>query len=300
MAQSEIVISVIVPAFENPDGLRACLSALTRQSLPTCQFETIVVDDGSSTPLAKIADEFREHLQIACMRIGNSGPATARNHGARAAKGRYLAFTDHDCVPAVEWLRALVDGFATNGQYMLGGPKLNGLPDNIYSCAHQIASNYAEQWFRGSTGVPGYFTTNNLAVPREVFLRIGGFNESFPFAQEDRELGARWADHGLLSRWLPGAIVVHCHKLDLGSFLRQQFLYGAGAINFRAARHQSQVKPKVRFEGLRFHLGLIAAPSRDQGVERPLQLAVLLISAQAAYAAGVLSGVVTLHRGSSD
>jgi hypothetical protein len=178
---------------------------------------------------------------------------------------------------------------------MLGGPKHNGLPGNLYSSAHQIASNYAEQWFRGSTGVAGYFTTNNLAVPREAFLKIGGFNESFPFAHEDREFGARWADHGLLMAWTPGAGVVHQHELTLLMFLRQHFRYGVGAIDFRAAR-QAQVRPRVRFEGLRFHFGLVAAPFTQHREGRSLQLAALLVSAQAVYLAGVLAGGVTLRR----
>ena len=293
--QSELFISVIIPAFNNPDGLRACLAALTRQSIPARQFETIVVDDGSSPPLANVVDEFSGQLEIACIRVRNAGPAIARNHGARAAKGRYLAFTDHDCLPTAEWLLAFRDGFSTNHECMLGGPKHNGLSGNIFSCAHQIASNYAEEWFRDSTGVPGYFTTNNMAVPREVFLSMGGFNESFPFAHEDREFGARWADHGRLSVWMPAAIVVHRHKLTLRTFLRQQFRYGAGAVNYRAARGQAQLRSTVRFHGLRFHFGLVTAPFRQHG-ERRLQLAALLISAQAAYAAGVVAGGVTLHR----
>jgi GT2 family glycosyltransferase len=192
-------------------------------------------------------------------------------------------------------LAALRDGFSAHRGCLLGGPKQNGLPDNLYSSAHQIASNFAEQWFRDSTGTPGYFTTNNLAVSREEFLTIGGFNESFPFAQEDREFGARWADHARVSRWVPRAIIVHRHRLTFRTFLRQQFLYGAGAVHFRAARREAQVRQALRFEGLRFHLGLVAAPFQQQGGRR-LRLAALLISAQAAYAAGVLAGGASMRR----
>ena len=146
------------------------------------------MDDGSTPPLAPVVARFSDRLRITYTRVSNGGPAAARNHGAHDAKGRYLAFTDHDCLPAPEWLSALRDSLARNPESLLGGPKKNGLPNNCYSSAHQIASDYAERWFRSATGGDGYFTTNNLAVPREVFLDIGGFNESFPFAHEDREL----------------------------------------------------------------------------------------------------------------
>ena len=45
----------------------------------------------------------------------------------------------------------------------------------------------------------------------------------------------------------------------------------------------------MRFEGLGFHFGLVGAPFR-QHAERCLRLAALMISAQAAYAAGVVGG----------
>jgi len=289
--QSGLLISVIIPAFDNPDGLRTCLDALTRQSVATREFEAIVVDDGSSPPLANVVQDFTDRLQITYIRVSNGGPATARNHGAAAAKGCYLAFTDHDCAPAPEWVSALRDAFFAKPDRMLGGPKQNGLPDNLYASAHQIASNYAEQWFQSAPA--GYFTTNNLAVPRKTFLEMGGFNESFRFAQEDREFGARWAERGLLRAWTPGAVVVHRHSLTLFSFLRQQFRYGSGAVAFRTARGRAQARRRIRFEGLRFHLGLVGAPFMHHQ-RQSLKLAAMLASAQVMYLAGVLAASMNL------
>src|SRR5688572_19710208 len=178
------LFSIVVPAFNLPDGLRACLSALNLQSLPGGQFEIIVVDDGSEPPLADVVRAFHDRLEVTYLRVPNRGPAIARNQGARAATGRYLALTDHDCLPAAQWLEALLEGFDRNPMCLLGGSKHNGLPGNLYSTAHQLASNFAERWFREAAGNPGYFTTNNMAVPREAFLQIGGFNEALPFAHE--------------------------------------------------------------------------------------------------------------------
>jgi GT2 family glycosyltransferase len=277
-----------VPAFNQPDGLRACLSALNHQSLPKCQFEVIVVDDGSEPPLADVVSAFHDRLAVKYLRVPNRGPAIARNHGARAATGRYLAFTDHDCFPAPQWLTALLEGFDRSPMCLLGGSKHNGLPGNLYSTAHQLASNFGEQWFREAAGNPGYFTTNNMAVPREAFLQIGGFNEALPFAHEDREFGATWADHEFPVCWLPSAVVVHNHRLTLRTFLRQHFRYGAGAIEYRMARRQSPVRKKVPFAGLRFHLGFVLAPFAHGGGSRSLPLAALLVCAQVAYFAGAV------------
>jgi glycosyltransferase involved in cell wall biosynthesis len=292
----EVEFSVIVPAFNKPAGLRDCLKALARQSFPAERFEVIVVDDGSVPPLAPVVQEFGARLQTTYIRVKNGGPAAARNHGARAARGRFLACTDHDCVPAANWLSALHDGFARHPECLLGGPKENGLPDNLCSTAHQIASDYAEQWFRRSADRGGYYTTNNLAVPREAFLRIGGFNTAFAFAHEDREFGARWADHGMRRAWMPDAVVRHRHELDLRSFLRQHFRYGAGAVDFLAARRRASARAGIRFEGLRFHLGLLAVPFKHHAAFRGLLLVALLASAQAAYLGGILVETATRRR----
>ena len=251
------------------------------------------MDDGSQPPLEEIVERFSESLNTRYIRVRNNGPAAARNHGVRAAKGRYLIFTDHDCVPVEGWLSALRDGFALNPEGMLGGPKENGLPNNLCSEAHQIASNFAEQWFREAAGAEGYFTTNNLAVPREALLRIGGFSESIAFAGEDRELGARWSDHGLIRLWCPKAVVLHRNPLTLGGFLRQHFRYGAGAVEYRAARRRNTVHRRFRFEGVRFHFGLVAWPLTHSRGVRALQLAGLLLSAQAGYLAGFVIRAVT-------
>lgn len=293
MSQTEIFFSVVIPAYNEPAGLRACLTALTHQSFPLQRFETIVVDDGSLLPLADSVAAFEDRLAVKYIRVRNGGAAAARNHGARAAKGRYLAFTDHDCAPAREWLSALSEGFAKHPDRMLAGPKVNGLPGNPYSSAHQIASNYAEEWFRAAEGAARYFTANNLAVLRERFLEIGGFDEALRVAHEERELAARWADRGGASAWIREAVVVHRHELTLFSFLRQQYRYGTGAIGFRYARSRSPDARSVRFEGLRFHFGLIAKSFAHASGARSLHLAALLAAAQAAYAAGVIVGAAT-------
>jgi GT2 family glycosyltransferase len=204
------------------------------------------------------------------------------------ATGRYLAFTDHDCLPDPQWLMALSEGIGSHPACLLGGPKQNGLPGNLYSTAHQLASNFAEQWFRKAAGDTGYFTTNNMAMPRDAFLQIGGFNEALPFAHEDREFGATWADHGFPACWLPQAVVVHNHKLTLWTFLRQHFRYGVGAIEYRLARRQGAVRKRVPFAGFQFHLGFVSAPFTSGAGGRSLALAAMLVCAQLAYVAGAV------------
>src|SRR5271170_7752963 len=99
--------SIVVPTYNRPRQLAACLAALARLDYPRDRFHVVVVDDGSASPMDTVIAAFRDRLDIECHRQANSGPGPARNRGARSAKGRILAFTDDDCAPHSDWLKTL-------------------------------------------------------------------------------------------------------------------------------------------------------------------------------------------------
>lgn|GEM_PF-4163470 len=57
------------------------------------------MDDGSPEPVGAIVHDFTDRLGITCLHQKNTGPAGARNAGARATRVSILAFTDDDCRP---------------------------------------------------------------------------------------------------------------------------------------------------------------------------------------------------------
>ena len=99
--------SVIVPAYNAGKTISDCLGALTRQSVDEAEYEIIVVDDGSRDNTAKIV----QTLPVRYLHQPNKGPAAARNHGSREARGTIILFTDSDCVPAPDWLEKMTGSF---------------------------------------------------------------------------------------------------------------------------------------------------------------------------------------------
>ncbi len=77
-------ISVIIPVFNHAEALKACLRSLEKQTLQ--DFEIIIVDDGSDTPVMNTAITFEK----------NRGAPAARNAGFAEAKGEYVIFLDAD------------------------------------------------------------------------------------------------------------------------------------------------------------------------------------------------------------
>lgn len=103
--------SIIVPAYERPGNLDACLGALAQLDYPRDLFEVIVVDDGSRVAPEPIAKPYSEQMNIRLLVQEHTGPATARNTGALQAKGEVLAFTDSDCSVDKGWLKVLAEAF---------------------------------------------------------------------------------------------------------------------------------------------------------------------------------------------
>ena len=93
MSLDRLLISIIVPVYNNPRDLRECLSALIGSSCSGS--EIIVVDDGSTDDTFSVA----AGMGVAVLRLArNSGPAAARNFGVRHARGDILFFVDADVV----------------------------------------------------------------------------------------------------------------------------------------------------------------------------------------------------------
>lgn len=285
MAKEAPFISIIVPTRLRPRQLAACFASLLGLDYPRDRFEVIVVDDGGDMPPDSISP-FRAHLDVTLVKQARAGPATARNTGARRAKGNIIAFTDDDCAPDPRWLRALAQRFDDAPGKAIGGRTVNALPENLYSTASQILVDYLYAYYNAMPERAVFFTSNNLAVPRDQFLAAGGFDESFGLpAAEDRELCDRWRGlgHGMI--YAPEVLVYHGHELTLRKFCRQHFNYGRGAVHFHQARARRS-GARVRLEPAAFYLNLLRYPFSREPQGRGLKLAALLALSQSTNAAG--------------
>ena len=97
---------VIVPVYEQPALLAACLESVTAAS-PGVRI--IVVDDASST--AAVGDIALAHGATLVRHARNRGPAAARNTGLRAVSAPIVAFVDADCTVTPGWLDVLTAHF---------------------------------------------------------------------------------------------------------------------------------------------------------------------------------------------
>ena len=101
-------ISVIIPTFNNAALLPQTLAAVKQQTVR--DLEIIVVDDGSTDNTAEVVKKYDS--SIVYYHQPNQRQAAARNTGAGLARGKYLAFCDHDDLWNPTHLESLLDCFA--------------------------------------------------------------------------------------------------------------------------------------------------------------------------------------------
>lgn len=282
--------SIIVPTYGRDAALRRCLEALNCLDYPPERYEIIIAYDGDSP----VPPPTLENRSLQILSRPRSGPAAARNFGAAQAQGEYLAFTDDDCFPAADWLSQLSAALEQFPERLIGGQVVNALPENSYAAAGQLLVDFLYEQYNHDPLQASFFTSNNMALRRDLFLRLGGFDTAFPLAAgEDRDLCRRWRDAGHGMVYEPAAIVYHAPALTLARFWRQHVNYGRGAFHFHH-RHTRYQNGWLKVERPSFYLHLLRYPFRQANGRTALHLFSLFLIMQVANTLGFLSAASRL------
>ena len=295
MKQEQPFFSIIIPTLNRSAQLATCLQSLACLNYPPNRFEVIVVDDGGQTRPESLVDSFCNQIDIVLIPQPHGGPAMARNTGAQKAKGEFLAFTDDDCIPTANWLQALSARFSGTRNVMIGGKTINTLPINLYSTATQLLIDYLYQYYNLYPDDAHFLTTNNLAMPADLFRSVCGFDTTFPLAAgEDREFCARWLQHGYQMTYAPEVLVYHTHVFNFRTYWRKHFTYGRGAYRYHQVRAQRGFGP-FRPDP-KFYMRLILNPFIQKQRKRTLRVTVLLMISQVANGLGFLWEGLNQHK----
>ena len=204
-------IAVVVATHERPRRLAQLLASLRGQSRPA--EEVVVVDDGSGPETAEVlaAEQAREELPLRVIRrTSPGGPAIARDEGWRTTSAGVVAFTDDDCAPEPGWLAAVARAAEDNPGCFVQGRTLPN-PSELGEQSPFSRTIWVRQ-------LDPMFQTCNIAYPRPLLERIGGFDTQ-TFGREpggeDSDLGWRAIEAGARAVFAPDALVHHAVE-DLG------------------------------------------------------------------------------------
>lgn len=218
-----VLVSVVVPAYNEERYLGVCLDALLRQEHADFDYEIIVVDDGSIDRTGDLARARGARL----LRREKGGVSKARQSGFEAARGRIVASTDADTVCPPFWLRYIVNHFRHEPRLVgiFGPVRLGDAGPHADAIVH--GAGILVNRLHCAIGKPG-FSGSNFAVRKEAWQRAGGFNVDWQSA-EDVSLSLRLKHFGMIRFDSRLVVATSARRLRLGwwSVARQ---YGANYL----------------------------------------------------------------------
>jgi glycosyltransferase involved in cell wall biosynthesis len=215
------MISVVVPAYNAEKTIEACLKSLLDQTVSSSDYEVLVVDDGSTDRTGALAKQF----PVRYFHQENRGPAGARNLGVENAKGDIILFTDSDCVAQRDWVESMTSPFE-NGD--IGGVKGAYRTEQKGLVARFAQVEFEERYeLLKKHAYIDFVDSYSAAFRKSVFLEAGGFDTSFPRANnEDTELSYKLAKMGCKMVFVPKGIVYHQHPDSIWKYFRLKFSRG--------------------------------------------------------------------------
>lgn len=216
------LVSVIVPHKDDESSLRVLLQSLAHQTFPLDEFEVIVVNNAPTS--LDIEGPPGLNLRLECEPHGAS--YAARNKGIEVADGRFLAFTDADCVAHPDWLREGIEALMAFPSAIVGGEiqVFSSSAKPSLAEKHQMVFAFDQRLnFRNWRGLP----TANLFVSADAFYWLGAFNR-LAVSGGDAEWTRRALAEGWRWHFAKSALVFHPARSTLRELFSQRKRHARG------------------------------------------------------------------------
>ncbi|MBM3933410.1 MAG: glycosyltransferase [SAR202 cluster bacterium] len=203
-------VSVIIPVYNNTDGIHKAITALMAQTYPADRFEVVVADNNSNDGTGAIVDTLAERYPGRVRRVVESRVQTsyaARNKGIEEARGEVFAFTDSDCIPDARWIEAGVAGLVREDAACGGG--------GVEFTFHRERPNVYEYFDSArKLNQRSYVVDSGFAATANFFARARLFTDYGPFLGDlvsggDYEFGRRVTARGEKLIYIEDAVVGH-------------------------------------------------------------------------------------------
>lgn len=207
MKPNKVFFSVIAATHFRADKLQALINSLNNQTFPFDNFEIIIIPSPSDPAFA-----IKNELIINCKPElfiqdipsdphQGRGVAQKRNFGASMARGKWLAFIDDDCVADINWLKATYEYISNGAQNLAaieGNTKIPPVEKTTFTSKTLVHLSR-----------PNGFQTCNIFYRQDIFQKLKGFSEDFPWFLEDTEIAWNFIHHGYEIPWSQSSIVFH-------------------------------------------------------------------------------------------
>lgn len=178
-------ISLVIPAYNEEKYIKGCLESVQKNG--NGLFEVIVVSNASTDATAEIAHSFSF---VRVVDEAQKGLPIARQRGFDESKGDIVAFIDADARIPSGWFEKIKSRFEKDPHLVcLSGPYVyydSSQLSKILVWIYWIFLGFPTYWFTGYMAIAG-----NLAVRRDAFVKIGGFDMNITFYGDDTDISRR-------------------------------------------------------------------------------------------------------------
>ncbi len=262
-------LSVLIPCRNEVESLGRCLASVIASDYPEDRMEVLVVDGASTDGTrAVIAHWARSHGHIRMLENPRRTTPAALNCGLAAASGDVIARLDAHATLTPTYLSRAVEYLETTGAQQVGGvmetrARRTGPWAGPLLAALTHPFGVGGSHFRIHRPEPGEEPRWADTVfcgcwRREVFERVGGFNERLERGQ-DMEFNQRLRRAGGKILLAPELAVVYYARAELGAFVRHNWTNGVWAVLPFAYARGAPVRMR-HLAPLTLVLTLLAAP----------------------------------------
>lgn len=190
------MFSVVIPLYNKADYLKKSIDSVLAQSFS--QYEIIIINDGSTDCSMEVVQQFDfSGIDVHIIDQQNRGVSATRNRGVKEARYKYVAFLDADDWWEPDYLqkmKSLIDNYPDAGIYgsnyfIVKEGKKRAATIGVDMDFTRGEIDYFKVYVR-TLYMPLW--TSAVVIPRDVFLKEGGFMENLKLG-EDLELWIRIA-----------------------------------------------------------------------------------------------------------
>lgn len=205
-------VSIVIPIWGDPKYTDSCLTSLVRTA---SDYELILVDNTNGYDV-----KTPNGLHAIFRNPENLGFAKGCNQGAAAATGEVLCFLNCDTEGTFDWLVTLLEAF-DDPNVAMAGPRIEHFDGTLQTAGirtwHGNGSAGGEEIkdelpTRDVDGVTGAC----MAIRRDVFKSLGGFDEAFVNGYEDVALCLSVREAGHRIRYVNKSVIKHWESVSPG------------------------------------------------------------------------------------
>ncbi len=173
--ESGLDFSVIFLSKNSKDTVEKSIKSLVKQKKKN--IEILVLDGGSTDSTVDILDKYKTEFDYYCSEY-DDGPVNAINKGLKIARGRYLIVMSSDDLVQDGYFDNL-NNYTSYNSDVMSTPLLltrNNVPCKYYNGNNDLCFSYKKILFAP--------LTNSRIIKKEIYERLGGYNENFKYCSD--------------------------------------------------------------------------------------------------------------------